>query len=384
MTMTRLLQVSAVAVATAVAAPAAAQFEYENDTGGSANFYGQFNPAYTSVDDGVETTDTFVDNSHSNSRFGFNVFQELEGGSLVRFRFETGLGFRQSGDVSQVNKGKLTSWNRTDLRWVDLQLRTANYGRFYAGQGAMSGDGAGQFDLSGTDLANYVASSADTAGSFFFRDAAGDLSNVTVGDVLSDFDPSRRGRVRYDTPDFNGFTFSVSYGKNILSENDTRTDYYASTALWYENVFDNGVEFEAGVGYEQRNRITRATDASSKQDNVFGSASVLLPSGVNFTGAFGFRDADGQDFTSKYIYVKAGYIANVLAVGSTAVGIDYFAGSDAEVAGDSSGSWGFGVVQSIEDYGLDVYLGYRNYTYDQPAADFQDLTSWLFGTRFRF
>lgn len=54
----------------ALAGPGWAEMRYENATGGSALIYGQLNPAYQSFDDGVSSTDTLVDNGHSNSRVG--------------------------------------------------------------------------------------------------------------------------------------------------------------------------------------------------------------------------------------------------------------------------------------------------------------------------
>ncbi len=42
-------------VAATLAAPAFAGPTYENDTGGSFSWYGQFNPAFQYYDDGAET-----------------------------------------------------------------------------------------------------------------------------------------------------------------------------------------------------------------------------------------------------------------------------------------------------------------------------------------
>ena len=57
--------------------------------GGVMTFYGQFNPAYQSFDDGDETTRDIVDNGNWNSRVGFTIIQPVDEGS-VRVRFETG------------------------------------------------------------------------------------------------------------------------------------------------------------------------------------------------------------------------------------------------------------------------------------------------------
>lgn len=61
----------AASVAATLAAPAFAGPTYENSTGGSFSWYGQFNPAFQYYDDGTETYSRGVDNSGSNSRIGF-------------------------------------------------------------------------------------------------------------------------------------------------------------------------------------------------------------------------------------------------------------------------------------------------------------------------
>ncbi|MBV1886827.1 MAG: hypothetical protein KUG61_07080, partial [Parvibaculaceae bacterium] len=66
---------SAAALATAIASPAFAGPTYENDTGGSFTWYGQFDPSFQSYDDGTETYNRLVDNSGSNSRIGFRLKQ---------------------------------------------------------------------------------------------------------------------------------------------------------------------------------------------------------------------------------------------------------------------------------------------------------------------
>lgn len=49
---------------------ASAQLLYENQSGGSVQLYGQFNPAIISVDDGQETETNIRDNDLSRSRVG--------------------------------------------------------------------------------------------------------------------------------------------------------------------------------------------------------------------------------------------------------------------------------------------------------------------------
>ena len=73
---------------------------FTNQSGGVTTFYGQLNLTYQSYDDGEQTTDGIVDNGNWNTRLGFTVTQPLDS-STLRFRFETGLGLRNSALVSQ-------------------------------------------------------------------------------------------------------------------------------------------------------------------------------------------------------------------------------------------------------------------------------------------
>ena len=52
--------------------------------GGIFNFYGQFNPAYQSFDDGDVTTRNIVDNGNWNSRVGFTIIQPVDEGQCPR------------------------------------------------------------------------------------------------------------------------------------------------------------------------------------------------------------------------------------------------------------------------------------------------------------
>lgn len=361
------------AVAALLAVPAVAEMKYENDTGGHVRLYGQFNPAYLSFDDGVEETGDIVDNVNSNSRVGIDVHQPF-GTNTFRFNFETALGFRPSSGLSQTNTPKGVDWQRTNIRKVDFSLETASYGTFSAGQGSMATDGVAERDLSGTTLVTY-SSIPDTAGSMQFRSSDGTLSGIEIGDVFSDFDGGRRGRIRYDTPVFGGgFSVGAAYGKEILAtDND---DEFMDVALNYANTFGD-YKVDGSVGFSRRDR-----DGVDRDDTI-ASVSVRHSSGVNATLALGDRKDAGD-----YVYGKLGYQAKWFAVGKTSMSIDYYDGNDFNLdvaTSSSSSSVGFGVVQKFDNAGVEAYLGYRTYEYsDNTATTYQDASSILVGARWKF
>lgn len=353
-----------------LATTAAAEMKYENGTGGSVLLYGQFDPAYLSFDDGVTTTSDVVDNTNSNSRVGLWVRQSY-GANELAFNFETALGLRQSGVLSQTFTPKGVNWQRYSIRKVDLSYKTDRYGTFYIGQGSMSTDGVAEVDLSGTTLATYV-SVPDTAGDFQFRDSAGALSGHRIIGSFGDFDGGRRGRVRYDTPSFANFTLSVSWGEEILVED---SDLEATAiALRYANTIGD-FKIQGALGYAD---VRPAENVAKFQDRI-GSVSVLHASGVSVTLAAGDRSNTGN-----YSYGKVGYQGDWLSIGKTALSVDYYRGRDRTVDGSSSTSVGFGAVQSFDSVNVQAYLGYRTYGLSEPVATYQDASSVLFGARWKF
>jgi hypothetical protein len=189
-----------------------------NDTGGSVTFYGQLSPTFQFFDDGTETYSNLADNANSNSRLGFNFDQDLNG-NRFRFTYEAAIGFPQTSEFSQEGDDPFWEWQVTDLRKAEVRYRGA-FGEVYLGQGSMATDGSAGADLFGTTIVGTVTMS-DSAGSYQFRDDdTKNLSGIAIGDVFDDFDGSRRFRIRYDTPEFNGFSGAVAYGTNELSEGD--------------------------------------------------------------------------------------------------------------------------------------------------------------------
>ncbi|MFC3119332.1 porin [Jhaorihella thermophila] len=365
----RLLPVVAATVATGLAVPAAAEMKYENGSGGSVVLYGQFNPAYQSVDDGVKSYSNLVDNTNSKSRVGLWLRQEMANGTLS-FNFETALGLRASAGMTQGSKPDWINWNRKSLRKADFAWATDQYGKFSFGQGSMASDGIADIDLSGTSLAQYNGI-GDTAGGYKFRTTAGAISTKTLGSAFPSFDGGRLGRVRYDTPSFSGFSVAVSYGEDILTVGSDKS------------VTDIAVRYSGEAGsFKLRGALAYAeTDpgAAAKFHDTIGSFSALHDSGFNVTVALGDRSNSGN-----YAYGKLGYQADWFAAGKTALAVDYYDGDDMTVAGSQSKSWGIGAVQKFDRQNVEAYVAWRNYELSEPGTSYKDASSILAGARWKF
>ncbi len=333
------------------------------------NFYGHLNIGVLTVDDGVDTDSILTDNDNSNSRFGFTIDTKLNNGNDLRFQFETAIGLTGSGQASPQNDDFDIDPRITDLRRFDLIYTTQQYGRFYIGQGSTATDGIAERDLSQTSVVTY-SSLQDRAGGLAFRLADGTLSNVSVGQAFSAFDGGRRFRVRYDTPKYAGFTFSGSYGTEVLAENDNRefTDFGVS----YAHDTDQ-ITFQAALGFAQ------ATDSP---DLLAGSASVLhKPTGLNFTLAAG----ENQESDANYYYAKVGIVRDWFGIGNTAIAVDFTEGNNFNSVGSESESTAISIVQKVDRWNTELFASYRTFSLDDESeASFQDLDTTFIGARWSF
>ncbi len=212
--------------------------------------------------------------------------------------------------------------------------------------------------------------SSDGFGSFFFRGGNGDLTNVTIGQVNNSFDGARRFRLRYDTPIINGVMLSTSYGRNILTSGDD-TDYYDAAIRWSGDIGDFAVR--SAIGYQWLDDPNGANT-----ERLAGSATVLhTPTGLNFSVSAG-KQIDGAD----YVWTRAGWRTDFSAIGTTSLSVDYYYGRDFLSEGARTENYGVYAVQSINSVSIDLYAGWRRFTYsDRLGGTYQDADGILIGAR---
>lgn len=343
---------------------------FTSRTGAVTTFYGQANLTYQSFNDGDETTANIVDNGNWNSRLGFTYTQPL-GEATLRYRFETGLTQRNSGLVSQLQTPAWTEWQRPLLRWFEVAV-DGSFGTVSMGQGASASDGTAGLDDSSTFVAG-AANSTDGFGSFRFRDKDGNLTDVTVARVNNAFNGARRFRIRYDTPVFSGVMLSASYGENVLVEVDDNL-YYDMAIRWTGDLGDFAVRSAAGYQWIDN------PDGDLTQ-RVAGSFTVVHePTGLNLAVSAG-QQIDG----ASYVWTRAGLKRDFFQVGSTALSVDYYSGRDFISDGARTVNYGLYGVQSFDRASLDVYAGWRRFSYsDNSGVGYQDADGVLVGARWFF
>jgi hypothetical protein len=350
---------SAIALLCALPLPAVAQ---------EADFYGQFNLGVLNIDNGAVDETAFTDNDNSNSRVGAVFTQPLSNGGELRFHVETGLGFTGSSSINGADNSFEIDLRRTELRKFEVIYETAKAGTFYLGQGSISSDDKAEADFSGTTLAAYSGLS-DVAASQEFQLVSGGGSGIDVGDTFNNFDGGRRFRIRYDTPQFAGFTLTASAGEEVLRSGDDN-DYYDFGAKYDADY--GAVTVAARLGYSIRD---------SDEELLLGSVAVLHePSGFNVAVSSG-RQEEGD---ASYFYVKAGLKRDWLAIGETRLSVDFYDGADFEVTGSESTSVGVALVQAVDALNLEIFALYRTFELEGAGAAVNDQDVTFVGARWRF
>jgi hypothetical protein len=326
---------------------------------------GQINRMMNVADDGDETKVYHVDNDNSSSRIRFVGTGQVSEDFIIGTNLEVELQSNDSSNISQINESE-GSVSFKDRR-AEVFFKSEALGMISIGQGWTASDSTSEVDLSGASVISY-SSVADLAGGLFFFDNDADaLTDTQVKNVFSNLDGlGRKDRLRYDTPEFYGFMASAS----------TIEDQQYDVALrWGAEVA--GFQAGAAVAYSK-------PDDSDYRIN--GSASAIhLDTGLNLTFAAGMDDPDEEDRDdATFWYVKGGWLADQFDFGKTALVVDYTETTDISTDGDDGQSYGFFVVQYLEDYGTEFFGGVRVYDLDSSDLDTDEIIVGNIGTRVKF
>lgn len=368
----------------------------------SLEVYGQINQEIIFWDDGVEDNAYVVTNDNSRSRFGFKGKAKVTSDWEVGYRLEVGIRTANSKRFTQDNP--LGDDNPTD---VGLDLRDSywyvkgkKYGTFSLGHQASATDGITETNLTQTKDFSKYSDVEDTGLGLFLRSKVnGGLSARSYRNLLGDSGDQpgdgdrRQNAIKYETPEFAGFTASASWGE----------DDYWDLALRYAGEF-RGFKLAAGIGYLQttdgpqtkmecpsRGGGIVTHDEHCKQ--VGGSISVIHEATgifVNFgagmkkddilneTAVFLGEDPDNKD---TFWAIQAGIERKFNTLGKTTIFGEYYDYNGSSInrtfaAGDavnpfaptnSAAVWetglnvyGFGIAQGIDNAAMVLYLNYRH------------------------
>ncbi|MGL5168757.1 MAG: porin [Afipia sp.] len=358
--------------------------------------YGEINRMALSWNDGLQKATRIVDNNTAPTILGARGAVEITRGWTTGFHVEGGLNQARSIEVSQFLPGA-NSEISPDLRYLDVWLRSNRYGKVTIGHTSTATDGVVLTDLSETNGAA-SANIAMIGGDLMLRAAdaldTGQNSLITRTPI-SDFvggatiDTLRRQVVHYETPTLNGFAVSVAAGNRFW---DAALSYRADLADW---------RFRASIGYLRDTNPGIRADLGGRRDRSEwkGGASLLhTPTGLFVTTAFVNRQFRGYDTSNQAVFgenmvdafgnvipgthrpdLRYGYLKTGLRKQFTALGDTKFyaetaiarnsltglrEGGPKVVTSSQLNMVGAGIMQDIDAYNTQLYLGYRHYSFD--------------------
>jgi len=160
----------------------------------------------------------------------------------------------------------------------------------------------------------------------------------------------------------------------------------ASTSMVEDQQYDVALRWGAEVAGFQAGAAVAYSDPKDSDYRINGSASALhLDTGLNLTFAAGVDEPDeGDRDDGTFWYAKGGWLADHFDFGKTALVMDYTETADISADGDDGQSYGFFVVQYLEDYGTEFFGGVRVYDLDSSDLDTDQIIVGNFGTRVKF
>jgi predicted porin len=302
---------------------------------------GQVNRGVLYVDNGGDREVFHVDNDNSSTRVRFigrgRLNEDVSIGSQIEVEFES-----NSTDAIRIDQDSAAGPNSFTERKLELYGDSKRFGRLWLGQGDTASNGTSEVDLSGTSVIAY-SDINDMSGGIAFQD--GGVLGPRINQVFSNFDGlSRDDRLRYDTPNFGGFTASASAVDG---------DAYDVAARFAGEVGDTKIA--AAIGYADGGSRT------SFDDQINGSLSLLTPYGISLTAAAGLRDTKGRSEDPVTYYGKLAYTFEGIEYGVTSVAIDFALTEDLAADGDEATSYGAFLVQNLEPVATQLYLGVRSF-----------------------
>lgn len=314
---------------------------------------GQINRAVMYADDGHHSDTMFVDADTDSTRFRIVAKHAMSTDVTIGAQIETEHRSNSSADATIDQTKDATADNAFIERQMEVYFDHKKLGRLWLGQGSVATDGVADQDMSLLWLAGIGTYTADFGASLSFLDANSRTPVATIGEVMDSFDNDNDDRIRYDTPNFAGFSLSVA----------AATGEFYDVAAYYERKFGD-FSIGASIGYADfGDQKTLSTTQFS------GSFSVMHSSGVSFTFSAGSQDIEDADYSPQAYYGKVAYQSKLIDLGPTTFGVDYKYAEEVTKKDYEYNSFGIGMTQELEKIGTDLYVGLRRHSLDVPNQD---------------
>lgn len=311
--------------------------------------------------DGNKTKAYFVDSSniptHVFLKGSANVNDDLTLGTRVEYALQDNATIA----VSQENE---RAGFRASGRFFEVTADSKSWGKASFGKGFASSFGIIEIDFSGTYYANLLSVGNSAGGLRFYSGDSNAYTNFSVGSAFLDQESlSLINRVRYDAPAWNGIQFSGTTGE----------DQYADGAVRFKRSLD-GFDFMSIATYQDN------PNGALSDWRFAGGAGILHRStGYNLTIAGSRAKAKTDGRKSEGFIVRAGRRHKWFDIGETKTTIDYTRSENITTQGDVATSYGLFLVQDIDQFGLQLYTGYRKYDLDRDDIRLDDIGIVTFG-----
>lgn len=354
---------------------------------------GWINQAVVLWDDGVEANAYVGTNGLEQDRFKITGEAAIGGDWSVGYTLEVGVLGGDSRAFSQTSTGVRNTLNTRKSSWF---VKSGTFGKVTVGQDAT----ATYHLLNDPDIANtryYSDSEAAAVALGAFRTRTSGALGPRWTDIMGGFNNAtpglgaRRNVVRYDTPVLGGFMASAAWGEDDLWD----------AAISYAGAWGD-LKVAARAGYGESTdpaSVAGRCSAGNGDCRWWGAAGTVMhvPTGLYVYGAYGEDRIDllpaqiGADDTAAMWFVQAGIERRLLPVGKTTLFAEYRnddIGLSRAAVGAELDFWAAGVVQNIENAGMDLYAIYRSAggraeTGGGPVA-LDDLDMVIAGARIQF
>jgi hypothetical protein len=317
------------------------------------------------VRDGRETNGFFTDSDQGPTMLRVDSRREAASGWWVAGNVELGI---QSNRPFQVSQDVPDPGTELTVRDAELVVGHPRFGTASFGRGFASAWVLPSLDLSGTAPGASLAVGMLAPGMKFVDATTNELSDVRVNEHFADTERLLLSdRLRYDSPEFaEGATLSASIASD--SRWDASLRYSPDPEGW-------GVQAAATYQHEPYRDVEHKVDV--------GLSVRHEDTGLSLTPAVGRSWAlDGRDVNG--VFLKAGWLADLISVGRTAFSVDGLSVRNAAVAGERSESFGAFVQQRLPEMELLIYFGFRRYEVERPDIGLKPLNILATGASFSF
>jgi hypothetical protein len=369
---------------------------------------GSINRMLLAWDDGGDKDVYIVDNTAARSRLEFNGAVKIARGWSAGYLLSLGLDDKAANDVDQLDQ---SGEGQVEVRHSAWWLRSNSLGTVSVGQTSPATDNIILKDVGG--IMPGAANIATIGGNFYLRradsyeqgDGALIIQNAfttTLNDISAgaSVDTLRRDVIRYDAP-----RISSQWGNVDLSAAWGEDDFYDFAAEYGINY--NDWRFRFGAGYLRDTTENGRPNSRRDRDEYKGSASLIhIPSGLFGTVAYVHREFHGFDESAQavfgentvglvtppgtnrppidYLYTAFGIRRDYWSFGDTSIYGEFAQVDDAinglreaglrEVTDSRLQMVGAAISQDIDAAGMDVYAGFRYFTFDTEGVQFRTAT----------